>query len=477
MCIQSIKIRSKNYLMADDKQLDGVRILGPSVSSDVFAKCGHCEDCYNSMRYAWAWRLASDIQYRLKQGWLCAFVTLTYDDGNLPRFPLYLECGVENPLAGQPCFLKKDIKDFIGYIKKIGNRERGLKELLYFVASEYGPSTKRPHYHLIISWSPEYYSGPEMHMLIKKYWFENPVTHRGFITPKDFEGGENRRKGKKILPFLIQDSAHALKSAFYTAKYVTKDIYYMRDLSKSFHDYKNSHCEFGLSFNDFCKQNKEYLPFHLQTRSLGFASIKELSDTEKLDIMLKGKTFVSDNKLSMPPLYIQNKLMFSPKYIIAWCGKEGEKRLIRRELTEFALKYGREILQKKVDYYNTLFETMKDRQYWISSGIDDENKLLDIEYFMKNNNDLDLFGCSLGEAYVYYYGVKYQFCFTDKFLTYKNKYVYPRKMYSSIQIVYNQWRNIQQYFSYLMSFCKWQNGSVVDEDADFIRDLMNQLSA
>ena len=29
----------------------------------TFAPCGKCEDCRNHSRYAWAWRLTSDVQY------------------------------------------------------------------------------------------------------------------------------------------------------------------------------------------------------------------------------------------------------------------------------------------------------------------------------------------------------------------------------------------------------------------------------
>ena len=33
----------------------------------TFTPCGKCEDCLNHSRYAWAWRLTSDIQYYVKE--------------------------------------------------------------------------------------------------------------------------------------------------------------------------------------------------------------------------------------------------------------------------------------------------------------------------------------------------------------------------------------------------------------------------
>lgn len=507
MCLQNFNIKCRSYDFFDSSN-SYVRRLQSSAVTNVYAPCGFCEDCNLKNQYSWAWRLSSDVQFRLRQGWLCGFVTLTYDDNHLPRFPQYFENGRENPMFGEPCFLKQDIKDFIGYIRKIGHRERGLTELLYFVAGEYGSVTQRPHYHAILCWNPKYYSGEEMHALIKKYWFENEETHRGFITPKDFLGGENRKKGKKILPFLIQDSAHAVKSAFYCAKYVTKDIYFMRNLTDKL-------------TKEQIRELKEYLPSHIQTKSLGSLLLQGMDDKQKLDLLLKGSCEVGESTLKRPPQYIQRKLCFEPVYydVIrerpktkSELTKEDKRnyflfylasyltfkyfgshldlteylvigkykaRVVRKKLTPFMLKNMAVILQNKVDYYNTLFKAMANETFWEQKGYKNKSSSAsEMACFVRDNATFEKFGCSLGEAYLFYYGRKYQYCFRDKLLTYKNNYRYPRVTYSFCLIDVKHWFNIQEFFSYLMDSDKFCTAvSVHDEKADYVRDFYNQLSA
>lgn len=504
MCLQNFNIKSRSYDFFDSSS-SYVRRLQNSAVTNVYAPCGFCEDCNIKNQYSWAWRLSADVQYRLRQGWLCGFVTLTYDEGHLPRLPQYFENGCENPMYNEPCFLKQDIKDFIGYIRKIGHRERGLTDLLYFVAGEFGKVTQRPHYHAILCWDPKFYSGEEMHALIKKYWYENEETHRGFITPKDFLGGENRKSGKKILPFLIHDSAHAVKSAFYCAKYVTKDIYFMRNFD-------------GRLTKEELKELKEFLPPHIQTKSLGSLSIRDMNERQKLDLLLNGSCEIGESSLKRPPQYIQRKLCFKPVYYDVirerpkvkseLTGEEKRNyvlfymmsyltfkyfgtplyvtdylvirrykcRVVRKELTSFMKKNLARILQNKVDYYNGLFKRMSKESYWEQRGY--KKSCCCIASFIRDNSTFEKFGCSLGEAYLFYFGRKYEYCFTDKLLTYRNNYRQPKFTYSSCLIDSQHWLNIQEFFSNIMDNDKFCTAvSVHDEQADYVKDFYNQLSA
>lgn len=429
----------------------------------VFAPCGVCEDCQNTKRYAWAWRLTSDLQYYVKQrGYKVGFITLTYDDDNLPRFPAKY-----GALSGMSCFDKEDTNKLILYLRKTLHRDYGIKEFLYFLASERGPnSTHRPHYHLIIAWDPSTGVSAEiMHSRIKHYWYSCAETHKGFVTPRYPMGGEVKRSGARILPFEVSTLNDCLKSAFYTAKYVTKDIYFMREI------------EDKVTRDTFkSREFKRFLPHHRQSKSLGFHGIASLSDAEKIDLLLRGKAFLGSDRLSMPPLYIQNKLLFKPCYILEPLSKmypQG-RRVVRQAYTKFYNDYFGLIFENKVKYYDTLFSMMQDFSYWSTSGVD-YSLYKDIPYFIRDNATLEKLGCSLSVAYLAYYGRPYNYCFSDVKLTMLNAHVFPSKSYSSVLIDYVHWCNIQEFFTYLLSHCQWQDSGERDVNEDNVRAYFNQI--
>lgn len=447
----------------------------------VFASCGYCEDCARTAQYSWAWRLASDLEYYVKErGYKVGFMTLTYNEQSLPRIPY--KYGKE--IAGMSCFSKDHTNKLILYLRKTLHRDYGCKEFLYFLASERGPNgTHRPHYHLIIAWNPSCgLTAFELHKRIKHWWSEDieyklkepwgvSVQTRkalGFVTPRDLMGGEKRRDGTRILPFEIDTHDNLLKCAFYTAKYVTKDIYFMREIRD-----KVSH-ETLLS-----PAFKNYLPHHRQSKSLGYHGIASLSDAQKIELLLRGKCLLSDNKLMMPPLYIQNKLMFKPCYIIGRPCREypNGKRYSFKEATQFYKDYFNLIFDNKVKYYDTLFESMKDAQFWLTSGLSEKNASEAASY-IRFNDYRELFGCSVSVAYLAYYGMAYRYCYNDVKLTMLSKYKRPTPVFSFVpKIDYRHWWNIQEFFGYLMSFCRWQKDSTHDENADVARSYWTELSA
>ena len=77
MCVNMYNIKHNNVF--------GVQNAGVN---RVFASCGKCEDCSRTAQYSWAWRLASDLQYYVKErGYKVGFITLTYNEASLPRIP------------------------------------------------------------------------------------------------------------------------------------------------------------------------------------------------------------------------------------------------------------------------------------------------------------------------------------------------------------------------------------------------------
>lgn len=488
----------------------------------TFTPCGKCEDCLNHSRYAWAWRLTSDIQYYVKEkGYRVGFITLTYNDQHLPRFPCYLDdaCTIESPLAGRPCFSKDDTQKLILYLRKVLHRDTGMKDLVYFLASEHGPATHRPHYHMIIAWPSHCekkvkvhgnevvygfdVTAEQMHALIRHYWVE--YKQAGYISPDTPQGGKSKRSGKKYLPFEVANLNDCLQSCFYTAKYVTKDIYFMEELvqiindsvSAKLQELDNWKASFvadwhrGLVDDDVCKELLEqfslqrdfyrdkyvkyvlshdlvrpFLPHHRQKKSLGFESIKSLSDLQKIDLLNRGKYLLGNDKLSMPPMYIRNKIMFKPCY---WIDKAG-KRLVKQECTDFTRQYFDLIMTNKIGYLDTLFSCMKDTTYWISSGCPES---VAAEASRVANSAPD-FGMKWSEAYFYYYGVEHQHCYKDRKFTYLNRYKFPCLLAPMERLELDVWKLIQEFFSQLLRYCKWQESSERDDEANYARDFYNQ---
>ena len=93
--------------------------------------CGKCYACLSRNRSQWAFRLQKEQRYSE-----CShFVTLTYDDSQL-----------EYNDEGYPVVSKRDVQLFL---KRLRKQYKGVK-IRYFITSEYGPQTQRPHYHGIL---------------------------------------------------------------------------------------------------------------------------------------------------------------------------------------------------------------------------------------------------------------------------------------------------------------------------------------
>lgn len=105
--------------------------------------CGHCLGCKLDHANMWATRITMEAKTWKK----CCFVTLTYNNPNLPT------------KNGIPTLRKKDLQDFL---KRLRYHEKGREiwinpktekeeaPIRYFACGEYGPKGGRPHYHLAI---------------------------------------------------------------------------------------------------------------------------------------------------------------------------------------------------------------------------------------------------------------------------------------------------------------------------------------
>lgn len=140
------------------------------------------------------------------KGYKVGFITLTYNDESLPRFP---SCFDE--VAGQMCFSREHTKNFVLYVRKKLFEFYGITDSLYFLSSEYGEKTQRPHYHFMIAWDGSRASASQVHSLIRHYWtdeFINPLTKKiergpiGFVCPDTPQGEYLKRLEKRF--FLLK---------------------------------------------------------------------------------------------------------------------------------------------------------------------------------------------------------------------------------------------------------------------------------
>lgn len=109
----------------------------------VIVPCGKCIGCRLDYSRRWADRMMLELETNPK----AIFVTLTYDDDHLP-----IRCDDDGVVIGATV-LKSDVQDFMKRLRRSYDGKDGHPgpvKIRYFLASEYGPSTLRPHYHAII---------------------------------------------------------------------------------------------------------------------------------------------------------------------------------------------------------------------------------------------------------------------------------------------------------------------------------------
>lgn len=127
--------------------------------------CGKCYPCLLRKRHEWFFRLSRELDVSSGP---CRFVTLTYTDEELP---------VNSD--GVPVVSKRDCQLFLKRLRTTCERRFGGTDIRYFLISEYGPTTLRPHYHLALFNLP--YKDkrglvPDIDRIIAQSWNKGEVT-------------------------------------------------------------------------------------------------------------------------------------------------------------------------------------------------------------------------------------------------------------------------------------------------------------
>lgn len=110
--------------------------IDPKIINGDSFPCGKCESCCINHRRTWELRCHLESSQHDPEN--AAFVTVTYDNANLPY--------TEDLL---PTLRKKDLQDLFKRVRNEGIKFR------YLAVGEYGTKGGRPHYHAII-WGPHY---------------------------------------------------------------------------------------------------------------------------------------------------------------------------------------------------------------------------------------------------------------------------------------------------------------------------------
>lgn len=92
--------------------------------------CGKCMACLSNRRKQWTFRLKQELNSSLS----AFFLTLTYDDEHIP----YVD--------GLPAVSKRDVQLWLKRLRKAISPI----QIRYFIVSEYGSRTFRPHYHALL---------------------------------------------------------------------------------------------------------------------------------------------------------------------------------------------------------------------------------------------------------------------------------------------------------------------------------------
>lgn len=265
MCVNKLYIRNN--------KLD----FDPLIDSPYnYVPCGQCEECLRNRSLQYEIRSIYEYEYTNKIGGVTYYYTLTYNNDSVPKFHGVNVCS------------KYDCQLFLKRLRKSLHSKGYATNFRYFLSSEYGHKTLRPHYHILFFF-PYNISSVVLLDMIRKTW------NNGFVCP-----GWNLGKVIDVRPF------------HYVAKYVQKDIFYFKQIESK-----------GLSQDDFLDyklHKKEFyshldiLPFHLQSSGFGSSLLDILQDSDYINGYFVRVDSLGVSRKVPVPLYIY-RLKFYDRYV------------------------------------------------------------------------------------------------------------------------------------------------------------------
>ncbi|QCS36417.1 replication initiator protein [Capybara microvirus Cap3_SP_352] len=251
---------------------------------------------------------------------LCFFVTLTYNDTNLPYY------------YNIPCFYRDDIQKFIKLLRYYLS-QKGHFTLSYLITKEFGEDKHRPHYHCLFFLDNNNISIKDFIHLVRLSWCGSDYASKS--SPSEYSKGgivsASRKNG-----YLVND----FRAALYTAKYVCKDCYadavykevrsYIEDLfTKDLY----LRTDFLMDLDDYKECNVDY--FRVSKH------LDRLSDyISDLDTLPDFRTFIKDmfTVRRMYDIAVNLSLIFEAH--------------VKHEMNEFHCRFGvRPMMSQKYGYY------------------------------------------------------------------------------------------------------------------------------
>lgn len=362
MCLNPITIRNPRTFYRHG--IDKILLTVP---------CNKCTECKNELTNDWFVRLAYEYYDTIRSGGAFYFPTLTYNDDSRPVLDTTLpEFQCLNDVHGryvpgvtptvpqfvQYGFNKSHAQKFFKSLRQNFNSPYLPEDLRlhipsgvkYFLVSEYGGETHKPHYHVLlslpkevdsyalkkvleISWSDRiafsdapYYVQT---LATKHYPYVEKLAHgqyveleryfilpprRGQKTPQIFH-----RKGFVSWSKKHGPKVQSVACVRYILKYLFKDSQFMcRPLVSLLDDYIQSLPPIKTITNDvqlaLIKKLKDFFPFRLSSQKLGDSlfrqlDLKNLSEDETYSALDK----LQNNQVSVP----NDTVLYSiPKYIV-----------------------------------------------------------------------------------------------------------------------------------------------------------------
>lgn len=274
MCLNPIRVRNNSTYK--------VSSLSPTLYE---VPCGTCDECLAIKQSEWDLRISFELQALYFRGGFSVFLTFSYNDENLPY---YID---EDNDFKFPCFRWSDVTTFLNRLKVSMSRLYGNNMYKYFITSEFGKNTHRPHYHGLFNLEKGV-NLFEFCELCRKLW-----TY-GFMFPKfdEKKGHYVDSYGRYTTPEITSRTG----TVRYVCKYITKDLAFMQDPAVADYISEKSH---------YIRMSKCF-PKHWQSKNFGVTIFDSLDLFNFTDTLEKGVQHPFTMKFVPIPRYVLNKLKY-----------------------------------------------------------------------------------------------------------------------------------------------------------------------
>jgi hypothetical protein len=289
-----------------------LHLIRPNLGFNFDVPCNDCLECRTASQDSWVFRLGVDLKALYERKGFGVFLTFTYTDHSLPHSDFGLK--------GQkvvPCFSADDVSRFLNKVKVYMYRTYGKGSYKYFMCSEYGKFTKRPHYHALfmLEHNVDYYQFVET---CRKYWLH------GFMFPRHNGYQYVDNFGNATTP-LLHNAQNACK---YVCKYITKDLdYYEIPTIKKYLEVRYAlPKEVRASFN-------KRLPKHFQSKGIGSSFFSSCDNPNNLLACVSNGVINPTNcRVMQLPRYYVEHFAFAHRPAIV----DGNKVIVRTLKDEYA---------------------------------------------------------------------------------------------------------------------------------------------